>query len=483
VLGLACLASLGLLKEAGRERAPAPRRALPPTEGAAASLAVLYGAGPEPETAPAQEPDVPEWEVIVLGADHRPVTNLDLLTLNPMGEWDFQDTTDAAGRARVPAPSEGSCHVSLGGGWQATATLTRDRTVLACDEFVPLEITVVDAADGHRLDFAPAVRSHARRMGLVGLEECPDPPEGYVGQDLVWQERVSRFAERAFLIVPVWPEIRVRARVVTDQGKPIPEAWVDRVGGWGLCSKTDADGYAYVPKVPHIPGNRLTVRAESADGVSRATVVLDASRLDYDVVLTATPHSRRSGRGGHRNLRACCGRRERTGTATLGVTVLRCNGLPAAGAAVVLAGPVSRSEPVDVGGEARFEGLPAGRYRARVAEPGFVLAAQDVEVEDGGHVEVSLREPEGWTVEVLVVTPEGAPAPFATISVKQEEAPYALLRDGVQVLDPRTDVAGRIELPHLADEPAEIHAALGSLRGSVTIAPGGGPAVLRLSAD
>jgi len=135
--------------------------------------------------------------VTILGADRRPVENLEVLTRGPdrccSPRWNLLAETDAEGTVRLPAPREGRWDLRLDSGsivgwpaWNLTAAVTEERTVLEVDALLPLETAAVDARTGRRLE-APVhlwTCSHVARGEEATITCFVDVPEGYVAEDL-----------------------------------------------------------------------------------------------------------------------------------------------------------------------------------------------------------------------------------------------------------------------------------------------------------
>jgi len=156
---------------------------------------------------------------------------------------------------------------------------------------------------------------------------------------------------------------------------------------------------------------------------------------------------------------------------TLSVTVGRRDSGPAVGATVRC---FNKSATTDERGVAVLRDVPVGERTVRLDEPGLVMTTQKVQVVAGVVTRVTLREAHGGSLRVRVLAPDGEPAPFAIIRLPSH-AGWVDLDQGVQRLDPFTDVRGRRTLAHFPAGNWRVAASWGGLakRVRVTVTEGG----------
>lgn len=319
-------------------------------------------------------------------------------------------------------------------------------------------------------------------------------------------------------VVPLDHEVSVQLRLLDPEGRPdadaFPAYWVvvDRLVNPARVAR-QPDGSIRLLGVPWLPGEsfRLGFRshapprpteaaadAPAADAPAAAEPVDDARIFAMTIPMPDSPHEPIvrdvqpaweappnvfKGRGGHRNLRAGCG----------------CSGC--------------REAPTDLG-DVRLRFLDAGRrpirdLRVRVASTTMLTDADGVvglrKVLDRSHVEVvdvgyrfedaviyvdpdrevvrELVEAPAGTLDVSVVDASGRAVPSATISVEPESFGwFDVDAQGVQRLDPFTDVTGRRTCHDVPAGEATVRASYGRRRGEAkVVVVANAPSVVRIT--
>jgi len=298
---------------------------------------------------------------------------------------------------------------------------------------------------------------------------------------------ISRYATSLRLVFPLRLEHAVSVTVEESDGAPAA-ASLDSVYAAGRTLPLEAvertgPGRFRVRGVPHLPGERVMVQAETAldDRVGSVTalgVVPDDPREDLEMRVRLPPLRWRGeadagagvigigggaggtfgGRGGHRTL-------------TRGVTTIRVrlrDGRPAVGALVTIAG---RRHYTDSDGRVRVMSLPPGVHRVTVSQVGVIPITASVTVPAGRDVEIELDEPPAAAVDVEVVDDRGRALPFAALAVKTPSGePWVDLQDGIQRLDPYTDHEGRRRLHNLEPGDLRLTVTWGSRKQEVHVA-------------
>lgn len=319
-------------------------------------------------------------------------------------------------------------------------------------------------------------------------------------------------------VVPLDHEVDVRLRILDDEARSDTEAVI---AYWSVADALVAkpavarssDGSVRLLGVPWLPGESFQLGFRShapprppaaasdarvADASATAEPVDDARIFAMTIPMPDSPHEPIvrdvqpaweappnvfKGRGGHRNLRAVCG----------------CSGC--------------REAPTDLG-DVRLRFLDAGRrpirdLRVRVASTTMLTDADGVvglrKVLDRSHVEVvdvgyrfegevifvdpdrevvrELVEAPAGTLEVSVVDASGRAVPSATISVEPESFGwFDVDAQGVQRLDPFTDVTGRRTCHDVPAGEATVRASYGRRRGEAkVVVVANAPSVVRIT--
>lgn len=510
---LACsLAVLGLLQAAEQGSVRAERRLfLPRAAAAAVPRAVAEphagsAAATEVEAEGAAQPDG-TWELLVLGADARPVAGV------AVGDA----KTDGEGRVRLPAPADGaSLAVNVA---DRPYTLRSPFTVLRIDDLYPVVPLPIDGATARPLPGArvTVTPSHVRARAAADLRLDIAAPAGYVSTRASLNAEAGPLARALRAVVAVRPEVPLRVRVLDAGGHPVAGAEITRawLAGaeavfeavsedaeveyeideeiWGpdfplslAAVPSGADGWLDVRGVPWLQGER--VRLVVAAGRRQAATSLMllshpaprelAVRLPAAINVPAYANSCICLGGG-------CGsgmrRKARVGHGVLVARVTTRDGRPAPGVCVDLCGPVSRWALADADGSVRFGKLPAGAYTLRTESVGFTCAETEVELRAGELRTLDLVEPTGWTARLQVVDADGVAVPGAGFTAQQAHSvAYLPCTDGVQDLALFTNAAGEAVLEHVSPGPLKVRVAYGSRSAEATLDPGSSPALIRL---
>jgi carboxypeptidase family protein len=457
------------------------------------------GGGDEAQTEPAlegagEEEGIP-WTVIVKAPDGSRVPGVLIQTT----EW-FR--ADADGVVAVGSFPVNTSSVTATTKWGATLTLTEPVSEIVTPDTVPLSVTLVDGETGTPLGGRVFLEVAGDRnvalaptSGGFLLENAPvfrgadpslrfvvEPPQGYANESTYQPRittRVSRFAERYHVTIPVRPTCSVRVHVKLHDGTPAAGAAADNViigGKWLPFEKdarADAKGVLDVRGIPFLRGERYAVTASKGEvwAVAEAVEVLRPELVpETAVTLPKDPPNGSIGLGGGSGSAFSSRGRPPRITAGLGrieVSVVRRNGRPAIDTNLTLNG--RRNARTDRFGRAVFEGLGPARYTVAVSEPGFTGVRKRVEVADGATAYCDLTEPDGTTLRIRVEDADGAPVPFAQVFPKPlGGAPLAVVVDGVQLALFHTDESGVCAIPHLAANRLHVRAHYGSRRGAAT---------------
>lgn len=136
------------------------------------------------------------------------------------------------------------------------------------------------------------------------------------------------------------------------------------------------------------------------------------------------------------------GRRSRRASGTVHLLALGRDGVPLANLALNFRGPTWKSALTDAEGRVTLE-LEAGEYKCTVVVPGVVAFDERIEVAPNAVTSYTLREPEEAVLEVHVVDANDNALPYARIEVEPARGEWVDEQDGVQRIDPFTDVHGR----------------------------------------
>ncbi len=126
------------------------------------------------------------------------------------------------------------------------------------------------------------------------------------------------------------------------------------------------------------------------------------------------------------------------------------------------------AERTDASGRARWRALPAGEQTVRLDEPGFVSTSAPVVVRSGQRTKITLREAAGSTLEVRVVDKKGEPLPYAMVALDVKSG-WIDIEDGVQRIDPFTDIRGRRTMRNVPSGKRIVRAHWGGLDGYATV--------------
>ena len=399
---------------------------------------------------------------------------------DPPAKWTRSDGSaswDVASRAR---------EVTVRSTLFDPVVLQAPETVVRLDDLLPLEIQFIDQESrspvGVWVQGSPLetddllsnrqVTTYEPRAAPIRAGRQADlklwfwAPDGYVvvrrpGYSVPRSGFVSRYATSVRTTVPVARELQLRVQVLRHDGSPADGATVTTtVTGADAASSSDvvgASGENFVAGLPFVRGERLSVQAGDDEG--RQSPTEEVLLVDSDRELTVTvrlpaaaPNSDIGVGGGMSSSRS--GRPGKfippEGTGSLAIAVSRRNGLPAAGALVLVTGPVDRSDRADDAGRIEFDRLPAGKYRVHLREPGLVYATDDVELADGESRTIALAEAPGRAATVRVLDADGLPLPNALVQVDLPWGErHVQITDGAQELDHWTDLSGRVRFTDL----------------------------------
>jgi hypothetical protein len=500
--------------------APGTRAAGAATLLAAPGAAVgarLTGAPRLQGPAPSPPQDFGRALVRVLGDDRQPRTGCPLRIHDPDARIPVRYAlTDNAGQVDLGTVRRDGrlCVEALdrwrsggeGGRVLASARVEGALTHLCCRGDLPLEVRLEDAVSGGALPLsgvaatpsAPGEMRVARMPGSakkdpVGITLPEEGLPGYVAWDpSVWRAGISRYTDRLLLVQPLRREARVEVHAEEYDGTPARGAYVSQLTIAGRTLRNElGDRQVYAGRcrlagVPYFRAEEVSVQVERLHLAVDCDVEEEEPGLPYDIargqgtlprdpdallLLTARfPRASRSGfggRGGGRSLFSSrCGKpRQRLPTGRVVATVLRRDGSPAAGALVRIRGLYARA---DLRGEATLEHVAIGEHELGLRETGLVPTTCAVAVAAGRTTRVTLREAAGATVHVRVVDGEGEGLPYAILDLPPAPE-WVDLHEGVQRLDPFTDVEGRRTLRRMPIQRRRLAATYGSRTGSVEL--------------
>ena len=461
-----------------------------------------HAAVPIRDEGAAEEMATTTFTVRVVDLENRPVPGVALDFRAPALEGEAARRTRSDGRASWDGPATLLPYdIEVGSPLFDAQPLRDAETVIVVDDLLPLEIEFVDQETGRPVEVAIAgsplesdnVLSY-RHLSRYVAKVAPvrrgrdadfwidvDAPEGWVLPDspVVRAGFISRYATAVRSTVPVAREVPLTVRVLRHDGSPAPDATISasvtgaRTLSTTTTESTGGDGIATIRSLPFLRGERLTVSAMDADGRVAPTeeaVLVDADRpLSITLRLPEEAGGPWIGRGGGASSRFSCRADRRhlpAGTARLTVTLTRRNGLPAAGARVLLSGPNGRTGRANDAGRVEFVDLTAGTYRVTLREPGLVTTTDEVTLVDGESRAVAVQETAGRAATLRVVDADGLPLPNVRVVVELPwgEQHVQLDNAGVQRLDHWTDVSGRVRFTDLPAGKLSAVATLGSRR-------------------
>ena len=466
------------------------------------------------ELIPEPEPEL--VELLRFQDEHgRPVAGV---PVSGWGEEREYATSDADGIVRAPlregvTPDAIEDELRLGNIRLRRGEVLSSRGVTVLPDLVPLEVELVDAETGTPIGGSVEVASEGgafvplrSRSGVHVLDPAPIQraeetelrfrihlPPGYVSADALRSRRarqawpdeaymrsaeVSRYAERVHVTLPVRPEARIRVRVVDEADEPIEGATVLELVVAGCRVKptstpTNERGEMVLRGVPFFRGSLLRVQVATTDHQSTAvgTVTLadPDSEAQIRVVVRAHPESIGAYRGPHGEVPSCgLPWKEVPNGATAVLWVVRRGGAPANRAFLRLRRKGAASWDAtfsDSNGRAIFSELPPGHYTAQLCEPGLVFTEWTFDLTAAETLERTVHESVGHRLPVVVHGVQDLALPFARVFVSPEGSDDLtwLGDDGVQHLDIHTDRDGRVVIPHLPGEKAEVSVQYGHL--------------------
>ncbi len=453
----------------------------------------LLAVGVDDETPSGPNPEATQPNVRIFGRDGEPVVGFWFQAIALDGTKTAKHT-DRTGGLVLTTP----CQLVCG---RHRWNVETEGSHIHAEQLVPLDIEILTPRG---TSVPVASRAAARDYVRGGRGQGPIPshvvwgrtdlridvelPEGLarIGTEVHERFVLSRFAERARLAIPAWPETDLRVHIRELDGRPSVGAKVYSISiaGKGLNPKTipaaDAAGAITIKGVPLLRHEQLALHVSHNLRAGRVSVPV-ARRMQLDVQLNdeidmsiglgGGAGGGRRGRSGRR--RVLLGRQVEP--ATLVLSVQHSSGAPARGMAVRFSG---KSGLTDRYGQVRFEKVRPGRYLLFVFEPGFVTIRKNIWLTNGETKHVTMREPVGATKIVHVQDHEGVPVPFARVTVHGGTR-YVRIQAGVQDLVLWTDLNGEIELPRLSRGNDHVMAVFGS-RGNRIKLPGGREAVLGL---
>ena len=404
---------------------------------------------------------------------------------------------------------------------------------ITCAEGLELHVTAVDAQTGRamaglpwrplraKLPLEPREACRLRHgpgdPALLGIETAIAPGEGYVAWDATrWVTTISRYAASLRMVYPLRREARVHLRALEHDGTPSARMAVCafRVGGVPgprPPATTPDRGGVLLHGIPFFREQRVEVlvarppaRAafEPGEEVSEEEaeiIEVEEVRGDGGLRSFASGPSRLEDAAiGHGRLpreperllalearfpedpsESLLWRHEEEwfleevvetdadeprATGAVRVTLRRTDGSAIPGALVSCGAASLRT---DVAGRVLFERVSVGRLALEVSEAGVVPTRAVVDVAEGQMVEVELREAPGATLRVRVVDGEGEDVPFASVAF--DDRLWVDLVDGVQRIDPYTDVRGRRTFARVAAGKRIVRAYWGGHHGRADV--------------
>ena len=405
--------------------------------------------------------------------------------------------------------------------------LRDELTVVRFPDVLPLTVRTRDALTGEPLDVerVSLSRTVLLRATGPGTYTLPFGPPDRSDYHLVWLRttakpggaaprtrlyvRASPFARATRIDVPVWPTIDVAVQVLRHDGSPATNAVVEIPVASGVkrsvnSQRCDADGRVRIDEVLAVPGEYVVVDATVPDRnrvVSVGPVKPDGAPLQATVRLPERPNSQTSGSRGY----GCGGGYARIGwqprppprgSNRLTVRMRRDDGRVASGVRMRAwhGDPSDRSawqseRRTDRSGRVVFENLPDGEAQLLAWAPGTtpVAASTTIDATRPETLHAELQAPAGGVVWVRVVDHDNNPVPHARVDVEVVHTPtwtrwqHAVLDEDAHVLDPRTDMHGRLVVDRVgADCRLDVSVEFGSRSAKASVTAGEQTVVVRL---
>ncbi len=483
-----------------RERARAPRVATANRAPAAVD-----------ETATGQ------WRIRVLGRDDAPIAGVRVEVTEETPEeqgavLEMQSThrTDANGVTYADPLPAGSTGTVRCDNLETAAVPYEPETVLRIEDALPVTVAPVDGWSGAplpvdvlllgsatplALERDGALRRVAAspvrpgRTGHLAFRIEAAPERSIPWTTVAWGE-ISALADELHVTAAVPREVQLTVRVTDSSDLPVAGAELADVhrGGWiddvmaGVAS--DAAGVLVVRRTPFFRGDRIAVGVFLANryAVSNEIVLREvdqAIRLhahvpddadpkvsDHNEVDVESPDYRRPSRW-----------LDEAGAASLHVQVRTRRGERAWIPVSVLTDGQPRDRGwrvwTDAHGVAEFRGLPPGRCKVIVTDPGLTCSVTDVTLGTGEARRLEVRDPAGRPLTIRVVDHDGVALPFAELRLSRDVAVgfpnvrVAHVVDGVQHLPIVTDQHGVLRLTDAPPGEIEIMARYGHRSATV----------------
>ena len=450
---------------------------------------------------PLAHEDEPEaWEVFVRDARNQPAVHVRMtlvdLRARPHGYATNRLVTDVEGRATLSAGDPGYT-LRFDGGPARTWHIRQPKTIIRLAGLIPARVLVVNATTGRRVSKATV---HSPQDRLDPFQELPPrlplrrgyyefavfrgapfeavlelaPPEGMAPAR--WPFRfgghVSARASSLDIVLPLWPEADVRARVLREDGTVIklPQFTGAMLGRDRLRAGAEASGKVGVMRirgVPLIPAEEIAISASAGDLFGTSKLRLHRSDLRYETDITvALGIGGGAGGGIHGGRSGRRGTARRYGAGRVGVSVEDGHGRAARFVLLRLTqqdGVFKRSQRTTVNGVATFLDVPGGTFMLELIEPGYVYTAIEVEIGEGGSAQVVLRERRGRRARIEVFDQDGFAAAFVRVTLKPQDGPafVAVGRHEVQKGVLYTDRSGRLHVEHLPHLRVKVEARRG----------------------
>ncbi len=480
------------------EEAPAGPEQRPEAEHRRDPVPPLDTASPpnRPAEGPPPLPEDETWEVLVLDARKRPAIGVQLRISRMTGRVGvLERATGEDGRATFPAPDRRYI-LRFPGRPGRQWVLTEPKTKIQLGELIRARVFVVHAETGRRVSKGTVhpypllgdlehFRYRFLRRGYYEftvfrgsdyeIELAVSPPEGLAAARFPFklEGHVSMRADELELVLPVWPEADVRARVLRQDGTlvKLPLLQGCKIGNDRLRARAEASGKPGVMRirgVPLIPAEEITVAASVEDLIGSAKVRLHRSDLRYETDITLVGLWIGGGAGGSVRGRSGSRRSAREhGAGRVGVGVEDRRGRAARFVHVKLTqqgGGFTRLQRTTMNGGATFLNVPGGKFTLELIEPGYVYTATRVQIGEGGSAQVALREPKGRTARIEVFDQDGYPAAYMRVRLKPEWGPdvVALDRRGVQQGVLYTNRSGVLLVEHVPRLTVAVKARRGS---------------------
>ena len=371
---------------------------------------------------------------------------------------------------------------------------------------VPLTLRTVDAETGTPVHVEGMAAAFAKRPNERRLEDGVyeymaraarealfaghikfKQVRGWVAWDAMsWSARRSAYAERLEVVTPLRREVPVSVMVLDHTGAPCAEAYI---ASFSVAGKTkhaptteqDAYGNRHVDGVPYYRGERLSVSAaiDQTTAWATASMVLgpDPDRsVELQIRLPKPEPEGENGTigigGGSSSSFRDRGRRRKTHPkGTVIARVLRHNGAPAVNALVSGARCRARTDKT---GRAVLETCLPGRHKIVVRQVGLLTISAEIEIVEGGTIEIELRESKGLRREIQVVDENGDPLPFARFELRRGNGRGDWIDEveGAQRLDLFTDHEGRRTLARVGPHITHVAVFWGSRKATIDLGEG-----------